>query len=115
MIQAADVTKRFEQRAAIDHVSAQINEGSVFGLIGSNGAGKSTFLRLAAGILKPDEGTLCLDGQTIFESSQAKARIFYISDEQYFYSNATPAEMRDFYSKVYSKFDKARFQQLLRT
>lgn len=115
MIQAAEVTKRFGQKRAVDHVSAQINEGGVFGLIGSNGAGKSTFLRLAAGILKPDEGEICLDGRPVFESPQAKARIFYISDEQYFYSNASPAEMRDFYCKVYPKFDKVRFQQLLRT
>lgn len=115
MIQAADATKRFDGRLAVDHVSAQINQGSVFGLIGSNGAGKSTFLRLAAGILKPDEGSVQLDGQEIFESPRAKSRIFYISDEQYFYSNASPAEMRDFYCAVYPNFDKSRFQTLLRT
>ncbi len=115
MIQAADATKRFDGRLAVDHVSAQINQGSVFGLIGSNGAGKSTFLRLAAGILKPDEGSVQLDGQEIFESPRAKSRIFYISDEQYFYSNASPTEMRDFYCAVYPNFDKSRFQTLLRT
>ena len=56
MIQAVQLTKRFEDILAVDHIDAVIQEGSVFGLIGTNGAGKSTFLRLASGILKPDEG-----------------------------------------------------------
>ena len=72
-------------------------------------------MRLAAGILKPDEGEVQLDGQPVFESPQAKSRIFYISDEQYFYPNATPEEMRDFYSSIYPRFDKVRFQQLTRS
>ena len=68
MIQATDVTKCFGAIHAIDRVSAQIRDGSVFGLIGSNGAGKSTFLRLAAGVLKPDSGSLEVDGETVYEN-----------------------------------------------
>lgn len=56
MIEAVNLTKRFEDIVAVDCINAVIREGSVFGLIGTNGAGKSTFLRLASGILKPDEG-----------------------------------------------------------
>ena len=56
MIEAINLTKRFDDIKAVDHINAVIREGSVFGLIGTNGAGKSTFLRMAAGILKPDEG-----------------------------------------------------------
>ena len=58
MILAENVSKRFDDILALDNVSAEIRNGSVFGLIGSNGAGKSTFLRLLAGILSPDTGTL---------------------------------------------------------
>ena len=88
MIQAVKLTKRFEDITAVDHIDAAIREGSVFGLIGTNGAGKSTFLRLASGILKPDEGHITIDGQEAFENPAAKRRIFYISDEAYFFSNA---------------------------
>ena len=56
MIEAVNLTKYYGKIAAVDHVNAEIKEGTVFGLIGTNGAGKSTFLRMAAGILKPDEG-----------------------------------------------------------
>ena len=53
MITATNVSKRFDSILAVDCVSTVIQEGAVFGLIGSNGAGKSTFLRLLAGVLKP--------------------------------------------------------------
>lgn len=115
MIQATDVAKCFGAIHAIDRVSAQIRDGSVFGLIGSNGAGKSTFLRLAAGVLKPDSGSLEVDGETVYENPAVKRKIFYISDDQYFYANTTPEEMRDFYARVYPQFDKGRFQQLMQS
>ena len=54
MITATNATKRFEDITAVDHICAEVKDGSVYGLIGSNGAGKSTFLRMLAGILQPD-------------------------------------------------------------
>ena len=92
-----------------------IQEGSVFGLIGTNGAGKSTFLRLASGILKPDEGQITLDGQEIYENTEAKKKFFYISDEMYFFSNASPLDMMTYYSRVYDRFDKERFHRLMKS
>ena len=115
MITATDATKRFGNILAVDAVTAEIREGSVFGLIGSNGAGKSTFLRMVAGILRPDSGSLMADGMEIYENPQVKGRVFYISDEQYFYSNTTPRELRDFYASIYPGFDKGRFDEGLRT
>ena len=113
MITAVDATKKFDDIVAVDHINATIRDGSVFGLIGSNGAGKSTFLRMIAGVLQPDEGDIHIDGTSIFESPAVKARCFFISDEQYFFQNSTPAEMRDFYRMMYPKFDNERFRKLM--
>ena len=113
MIEAVNLTKRFDDILAVDHLSAQIKDGSVFGLIGTNGAGKSTFLRMASGILKPDEGTITIDGQQVFENQTVKQRFFYISDEQYFFNNSTAAEMMRYYKCIYSKFDEERFHRLM--
>lgn len=113
MIEAVNLTKRFEDIVAVDCINAVIREGSVFGLIGTNGAGKSTFLRLASGILKPDEGYITIDGQEVFENIPAKKRFFYISDEQYFFSNTTPLEMMHYYKKVYQDFNEDRFHKLM--
>lgn len=113
MIEAVNLTKRFDSILAVDHISATIRTGSVFGLIGTNGAGKSTFLRMAAGVLKPDEGTVTVDGMTVFENEEAKRKFFYISDEQYFFPNATPLDMAAFYKTLYPAFNEKRFRKFL--
>ncbi len=113
MIQAKNITKSFDGLQAVSHIDAYIREGAVFGLIGSNGAGKSTFLRMLAGILKPDEGTITVDGENVFENLAVKSRCFYISDEQYFFPNITPDEMKRYYQNLYPKFDNQRYQKLL--
>ena len=114
MIEAVNLTKRFDSILAVDHISATIRTGSVFGLIGTNGAGKSTFLRMAAGVLKPDEGTVTVDGMAVFENEEAKRKFFYISDEQYFFSNATPVEMMEYYRIVCPGYDESRFHSLMK-
>lgn len=113
MIQTEQATKRFGDLLAVDHVNTRIEKGSVYGLIGSNGAGKSTFLRMLAGILQPDEGTVQIDEQNVYENEALKQRFFYISDEQFFFANSTPHEMKNYYKALYPNFDEARYQKLL--
>ena len=113
MIQAVNLTKRFDDIVAVDHINATIKDGCVFGLIGTNGAGKSTFLRLMSGVLKPEEGHVTIDGHEVFENTEAKRRFLYISDEQFFFSNATPEEMLRYYRAIYQRFDEARFHKLM--
>lgn len=113
MIKAENLTKQFDDIIAVDHINAEIKDASVFGLIGTNGAGKSTFLRMLSGVLKPDEGMVTIDGQCVFEREEVKRRFFYISDDPYYFNNGTPTDMLEFYSRVYPKFDRNRFHKLL--
>ena len=113
MIDAVMVSKRFDKIKAVDQVSVTIKEGNVFGLIGTNGAGKSSFIRMISGIIKPDSGTIHIDGMEVFENPKAKRLFFYISDDQYYFSNATPKDIKTFYKSVYANFDSVRFDKLL--
>ncbi|MGI6180550.1 MAG: ABC transporter ATP-binding protein [Agathobaculum sp.] len=113
MITANNATKRFGGITAVDHVCAEVRDGSVYGLIGSNGAGKSTFLRMLAGILLPDEGAVQIDGADVFENTSLKERCFFISDEQFFFQNSTPAEMKNYYKRFYRHFDEERYRKLM--
>jgi len=113
VIKAENLTKRFEDITAVDHITAEIKEGCVFGLIGTNGSGKSTFLRMASGILKPDEGSITIDGEEVWENPEVKSKYFYISDDQYFFQNGTPQELMQFYRCMYPGFDEKRFHHLL--
>ena len=98
MIEIRDVSKRFEEIQAVDHVSINIKEDSVFGLIGTNGAGKSTVLRMMSGVIRPDEGEILVDGIPVFDRVEAKERLFFIADEPYFFANATPEDMGRYYN-----------------
>ena len=70
---------------------------------------------MASGILKPDEGTVEIDGESVYENRKVKTKFFYISDDPYFFTNSTPADMADFYKSVYTRFDTGRFNHLLET
>lgn len=113
MIEARELTKKFDDITALDSINASIKEGEVFGLIGTNGAGKSTFLRCAAGIYKPTSGSISIDGEEIFENKDVKKKFFFISDEQYFFPNSNPLEMGNYYKNIYSGFDMERYRRLL--
>lgn len=113
MIETNLVCKSFGTIRALDSVSTSIRSGAVYGIIGSNGAGKSTYLRVLAGVLKPDSGTATIDGTEIFENRAVKEQCFYISDEQYFLPGSTPEEMERYYRMFYPKFDHDRFMMLI--
>ncbi len=113
MIVATHLYKKFDDVEAMKDVSVTIKKGEVFGLIGTNGAGKSTFLRMACGVLKPDAGTILVDDEPIYENPGMKKHIFYISDDQFYLPNATPVSMMRFYQDYYPEFDEKRFLSLL--
>ena len=62
-------------------MTCTIPRGCIYGLVGSNGAGKSTFLRLITGVYRPDEGKALLDGQSIYENPSVKSRIAFVPDD----------------------------------
>ena len=113
MIEIKKVSKRFDKIEAVSDVSLSIEEGQVFGLLGTNGAGKSTLLRMMAGVLKEDEGEILIDGEAVWDCVEAKQKFFYISDEQYFFPNATPLDMAAFYKTLYPAFNERKFTPII--
>ena len=111
-ISVTGLTKQFDKIWALNQVSTNIQKGSIFGLIGSNGAGKSTFLRLLAGIYRPDAGQILIDGQPVYENDALKQRIFYISDDQFYFPNSNMEEMAKYFSVMYQRFSYEKFREL---
>ena len=106
MIEIENISKHFDDTAALSQVSFRIPEGKVFGLLGTNGAGKSTLLRVMAGILKADAGTVRINGEVAYENPGAKERFFYLPDDPYYFPTATMEDMARFYKKQYSAMDR---------
>ncbi len=113
MIEVTNISKSYADILAVDRVSVQMREDTVFGLIGTNGAGKSTVLRMIAGVLKADEGSITVDGIPVFDHVEAKKRIFFIADEPYFFANANAMEMEKYFSTVYGEFRREDFYRYL--
>lgn len=113
VIEVKKVQKRFGRTTALSRVSLEIPDGAVYGLIGANGAGKSTLMRMLSGVLKPDHGSVLLDGVPVYENPAQKRRCFSVSDEQYFFSDSTPRSLMRYYAVLYPKFNAARCRGLL--
>ncbi len=104
MIHLQNISKSFEGLCALRDVSLEIADGTIFGLIGTNGAGKSTLLRIMAGIYQPDAGEILLDDAPVFEQLAVKSKLFYISDEPFYFNGATLEEMHRYYRTLYPNF-----------
>ncbi len=113
MIEIKNVSKQFGDIIALNNITASIEEGHVFGLIGTNGAGKSTLMRSICGIYEPDRGCILVDGEPIYENTAMKSKVFFISDDQYFFRNGTPMDMVRYYQTFYPDFDLKRFNSLM--
>jgi ABC-2 type transport system ATP-binding protein len=114
MIIANNVTKRFSDIVALDHLSCKIPDSCVYGLVGANGAGKSTFLRLLSGVYKPDEGSVLMDQQPVYENTAVKKRSVFIADEFWSLPRADMSRMADLYASAYADYDYAKFHSLVK-
>ena len=113
MIEVRNITKTFRTVRALDNLSLTVPSGAVYGLVGPNGAGKSTLIRLITGIFRPDEGTITIDGQPVYENAAVKGRIAYIPDDVFYFPSANLAEMRRFYAGVYPSFSNELYDKML--
>ena len=115
MIELKNLTKKFDDFKALDNIDLTIPSGTAFGLLGSNGAGKSTILRLLSGIYSQDDGTAVIDGEPIFDNVSVKERVFFINDETIQFSKFTLEELKNFYKGFYPKFSDDIFNKLRET
>ncbi len=112
MIKCENICKNFEKFKALENVSCTIDDGCIYGMVGSNGAGKSTFLRILAGIYKADGGVALVDGENVWENPRVKSKIAFVPDELYYINNASMNRMAKMYRDLFKGFDRARFEEL---
>jgi ABC-2 type transport system ATP-binding protein len=112
MMTLQGTVKKFGNFNALDGVDLEIPKGSAFGLLGSNGAGKSTILRLFSGIYAPDAGNVLIDGEPVYDNVSAKQKVFFINDETIQYAGFTLSELKKFYSRFYPDFSEEIFKKL---
>lgn len=101
-IEVFDLTKRFGKFTSVDKISFEVKEGEVFGFLGSNGAGKSTTIKMLCGILEPTSGDAKVAGYSIMnEPDNVKRNIGYMSQKFSLYNDLTVEENINFFGGVY--------------
>ncbi|MCJ7812288.1 ABC transporter ATP-binding protein [bacterium] len=107
MIELKNVTKRFGNLVAVDHVSFSIPAGQICGYLGPNGAGKTTTVKMLTGMMQLTAGTATIAGYDIQkESLEVKRRIGYVPESGALYQSLTPFEYLQFVGRIYGMDDR---------
>jgi len=114
VIKSTNLTKTYNDIPAVDKVSMTVNRGDIYGFIGANGAGKTTFIRMIMGLVAPNEGTFELLGQSDYQGlREARKKIGCIIETPALHSNLTAIDCMKAHSLLYGNVDEARIKELL--
>ncbi|HPG11974.1 MAG TPA: ABC transporter ATP-binding protein [Chitinophagaceae bacterium] len=107
VITAKDLTRKFGDFVAVDHISFEVAKGEIFGFLGANGAGKTTAMRMLCGLLFPSSGEATVAGYDVYkENEKIKKSIGYMSQKFSLYEDLTVKENMQFYGGIYHMTDK---------
>ena len=112
VLECKDLSKSYGSKRALERVNLQLGAGRIVGLLGPNGSGKTTFIKLAEGLLQASEGQLLIEGQS--PCAATKAKIAYLPDRDFLPDHMTVAQLLGFYSDFYKDFDMERAELMLK-
>ncbi len=112
MLESKELTKVFGSKTAVDHVSVKLEKGHVYAMLGPNGSGKTTWMKMAAGLIKPSSGQVLFQGKPVDLNS--RKHVAYMSTEPYFYSWMTVKDVGAYYADFFEDYSPERYQTLLR-
>ena len=106
LVTCKDLTKRFGNHTALDHINISLDSGKIIGLLGPNGSGKTTLLKLLNGLLTPSEGEICIDNN--HPGIETKKIVSYLPDKMYLGSWMRVSDLLTYYSDFFDDFDTSR-------
>lgn len=111
MVEAKQVEKRYMRKQAVKDVNLVLEDGRVYALLGPNGNGKTTFMKMVAGLVKPTTGLLSYNGSTI--GVESKRKVAYMSTEPFFYSYMTVKQVGKYFEDFFEDFSMKRYEELI--
>lgn len=111
LLECKDLTKKFGQKTAVDHASFSIEGGHIIGLLGPNGSGKTTIIKMINGLLQPSSGELYMKENPI--GVESKKHISYLPDHTYPNMNQRVRDIITFFADFYEDFDTNRAYDML--
>ncbi len=110
-LKASSLTMRYGGALALDGLNLELPQGKIIGLLGPNGSGKTTFMKLAAGLLTPTAGDITICGEAV--GPKSKALVSYLPDRPYFSRQMRVSQLLDFFQDFYEDFDRQRAEHML--
>lgn len=111
MLESKNLVKKYMNKTAVNGIDLQIERGRIYALLGPNGSGKTTFMKMAAGLVKPSSGTVIYEGLPI--GTDSKSRVAYMPTEPFFYSYMTVKDVGAYYNDFFKDFDEKRYEDLI--
>jgi ABC-2 type transport system ATP-binding protein len=107
VIDVAGLTKIFGRKTVVDHIDMRVRRGEIYGFLGPNGSGKTTFIRMLCGLLRPDDGQgTCLGFDVRSQAERIKPHVGYMSQKFSLYEDMTVRENLDFIARMYGVADR---------
>lgn len=112
MLQCNKLVKKYINTTAVADITTEIQPGGIYALLGPNGSGKTTFMKMVAGLIKPTSGTITFEDQPI--GVYSKAHIAYMPTENFFYNYMTCRDAGNYYKDFFADFDENKYYYLLK-
>ena len=111
MLESKELTKKYGAKTAVDCVSLSMEPGHIYAMLGPNGSGKTTWMKMAAGLVKPTSGTVLFNGTPI--GIESRKDVAYMSTEPYFYDWMNIEDAGKYYQDFFEDFSMERFLRML--
>lgn len=111
MLSCENLVKKYMTVTAVSDISVDIEAGKIYALLGPNGSGKTTFMKMVAGLTKPTSGTILMEGEPL--ATKHKAEIAYMPTEGYFYSFMNCNDVGKYYQDFFPDFSMERYNELM--
>ena len=112
MLVCRDLVKSYRNKTAVSGISLDVEPGKIYALLGPNGSGKTTWMKIVVGLVKPTSGTITYNGEPI--GANTKRKIAYMPTEPFFYDYMTIANVGKYYQDFFDDFDPNRFEELIK-
>ena len=111
ILESNSLTKRYNGKVALNNINLKLEPGRIIGLLGPNGSGKTTFIKLCAGLLTPTSGEITIAGEPV--GPETKAKVAYLPERTYLSKWTKVSAILDFFEDMYDNFDKEMAYKML--
>lgn len=112
MITSKQLTRKFGSKTAVNAVDLELEPGHVYAMLGPNGSGKTTWMKMAAGLMKPTSGEILFNGAPV--GIESRRHVAYMSTEPYFYAWMSVKDVGKYYQDFFEDYSPAKYEELLR-